>query len=87
MTRLADLVPSRDWLPRDTPDVVQGYHGTLNGYNNHGCRCTACREANRLSQQQKRAEHACESPGCPYPVNSSFDGRYYCYRHLQEAKR
>ena len=24
-------------------------HGTQNGYNNHGCRCERCREANRTS--------------------------------------
>lgn len=24
-------------------------HGTLGGYNNHGCRCDECREANRVS--------------------------------------
>lgn len=29
-------------------------HGTAGGYTNHGCRCDACREANRLKQAQWR---------------------------------
>jgi hypothetical protein len=24
-------------------------HGTANGYGNHGCRCDACKEANRIT--------------------------------------
>lgn len=30
-------------------------HGTLNGYSNYRCRCTDCREAQRLYMQDYRA--------------------------------
>lgn len=30
-------------------------HGTTNGYGNHGCRCDACKEANRINHAEYMA--------------------------------
>lgn len=37
-------MPRQEGLPEGDPR-----HGSANGYGNHGCRCDACREANRLN--------------------------------------
>jgi hypothetical protein len=31
-------------------------HGTMSGYDNHGCRCSICRAAAITTRQQRRAE-------------------------------
>lgn len=33
-------------------------HGTPSGYRNHGCRCTACSQANSTAQRRWREERA-----------------------------
>lgn len=42
---------------------AEAWHGTIGGYTNHGCRCTACRAANSdsqrkwISEPRNRAKH------------------------------
>ena len=33
---------------------IKAWHGTLGGYNNHGCRCDDCRKANTEAQRKWR---------------------------------
>lgn len=43
--------PDRPYVKREA------YHGTIGGYNNHGCRCDRCREAaaaGRVAYEAKR---------------------------------
>lgn len=56
-------------LPPDDPR-----HGTTNGYGNLGCRCDACREANRLSHAAyvRRARETRELTGPDVKHGTSY---------------
>lgn len=45
---------------------MSDWHGTLGGYNNHGCRCDDCRRAHREYQRKYRDAH---------PERDRFTGR------------
>jgi hypothetical protein len=51
------------WAP-DAPE-----HGTLNGYNNHYCRCPNCSQANTDQKYSYRNGGGYQS-AVPFPVNS-----------------
>lgn len=40
------------------------WHGTLDGYNNHHCRCDLCRECNRIYMKAYR-ERRRQNPNAP----------------------
>jgi hypothetical protein len=48
--RESDLDAGGDEIPLDDPR-----HGTLSLYNNHGCRCPACRRARRDAAREYRS--------------------------------
>lgn len=44
-------------------------HGTVTGYNNHGCRCVLCRDAfsEHCRQRRRRVREATRCPNCGGP--------------------
>lgn len=50
LTRVLRHGPQKQPAPR--PGVL--VHGTVNGYNGHGCRCDDCRKANAASKREYR---------------------------------
>jgi hypothetical protein len=36
-------------------ELGEPWHGSLAGYNRHGCRCDACSEASRVYRAQRKA--------------------------------
>lgn len=44
-------------------DTEATWHGTANGYNNHGCRCDLCRAANTEQQRVYNAKKRVQRMG------------------------
>lgn len=59
-------------LPADDPR-----HGTPNGYSNLGCRCAACKEANRLNHAEYMAR--VRRTGQLVKVDDALHGTSYRY--------
>lgn len=63
-------------------------HGIVNSYNNHGCRCDECRQANtdytreRRRYRKENPERFCEMPNCDKVYYASG----YCGTHYQRVQ-
>ena len=57
-------------------------HGTLNGYQKKGCRCTACtqRYAQHMEERQRRRGRQITTPWKPRPTREREHGTYAMYR-------
>lgn len=64
---LAGIANRRRGLPDGDPR-----HGTKNGYQNLGCRCADCREANRLHHQADRAAMRARAADIPHGTPSGY---------------
>lgn len=53
-------------------DPAHEYHGTTNAYNNHGCRCEACKAANTEANAEAKARRFSEPT--PDHVHGSENG-------------
>lgn len=54
-------------------EVPPHAHGD-NGYSNYGCRCSTCREARRIWQQEYRARLAATDPAeIPHGSTNGYD--------------
>lgn len=66
-----------------TPTGKPLTHGTENAYNNHGCRCSLCREAHRLLEA-KRREKRKNSDNIPHGTANGYHN-YGCRCDLCKA--
>lgn len=70
--------------------IVRGIDHGHSGYNNHGCRCETCIEANAAHSREYRNRRFAGNPMCRVPkcprVQSRAYGNGFCYRHAQDPE-
>ena len=65
--------------------MTASFHGTLDGYNNHRCRCPECRAAHARWQADYRAAQA-EKGRCLECTEPAELGHRRCARHMADAR-
>ena len=61
-------------------------HGTLNGYNNHGCRCPRCAAVQAADMHRRRVEgEFYDECACGQPKDKRAEKCVACYNRDREA--
>lgn len=60
--RAANLEKTNRFRENNKPEPDDPRHGSLNFYNNYGCRCNECRVANSGQSAKRRARQRLKSP-------------------------
>ena len=74
------MSPRRNHASRDS------WHGTVSGYTNHGCRCDACRAAQRAYREANRDDIAAKKRAYREANRDDIAAKQRAYREANPGK-
>jgi uncharacterized protein DUF262/uncharacterized protein DUF1524 len=91
LTTVPEVSPGSEVLPEiaSREKMRESWHGTVNGYSGHKCRCADCRAANtRYMLEYRKSKFSgklCTVPGC-HRMASHYAGNGLCKYHHERRR-